>query len=146
MDTTKPINTFGGGVITTNSKKLMQSIRNKIEKLPDISKQDLMAKIKLAYWEGFLTSPIIFRLFVWPALLLANLVGIDFVRKYKKSRANDSKRVFKLSNMQAKMGIRQLEALDKNNNKGMFKASLLIKEMGKKKKKIKKKKKKKKKI
>jgi len=130
LDTTKPVNTFGGGVITTNSKALMKSIRDKIEKLPNPSKSELISKIGRAYWEGFLTAPIIFRFFVWPALLLANLAGVDFVGKYQKSKAKERMKVFKLSNMQAKMGIKQLELLDKNNNKRMLKANLLIRGIG----------------
>ncbi len=130
LETTKPVNTFGGGVITTNSKELMKSIRDKIEKLPNPSKLELISKIGRAYWEGFLTAPIIFRLLIWPMLLFANMIDINFVGKYQKSKAKERMKVFKFNNMQAKMGIRQLELLDKNNDKRVLKANLLIRGIG----------------
>jgi dTDP-4-amino-4,6-dideoxygalactose transaminase len=130
FDTTKPINTFGGGIITTNDNKLAERIRQKIRGLPNLSKIELVSRIIRAYWESFLTTPFIFRVFIWPVLLLANITGIDFVGKYQKSKVKERMGVFKFSNVEAKMGIKQLQALDKNNNDRVFKANLLIGRVG----------------
>lgn len=129
LDTTKPVNTFGGGIITTNNKYLMESIRKDIEKLPNSSKKEIISKLKRAYRESFLTNPIIFGLLIRPVLLFSKFSNMDVVGNYQKSKVKDRMRIYKFSNMQAKMGIKQLGILDLKNKKRIFKAKLLLKEL-----------------
>lgn len=129
LDTTKPVNTFGGGIITTNDQNLMKLIKENIEKLPNPSKGEIISKAKRAYKESLLTNPFIFGLLIRPVLLFSKFSNMDVVGNYQKSKVKDRMCISKFSNMQAKMGIKQLRVLDLKNKKRIFKAKLLLKEL-----------------
>lgn len=130
LDTTKPVNTMGGGIITTNDEKLAKSMREEIKKLPLMPKAELLSRIKRSYKESLLTMPIVFRLLIWPLLLFSRYSKIDIIGGYQKSKNAGRMHVFKFSNIQAGMGIRQLEVLDVKNKKKADNSRLLIRELG----------------
>lgn len=112
LDTTKPINTFGGGVIVTNKRRIYEAAKKEISLLNEQSFLSIIKKIIRSYYEWFLTNPLIFRLFLWPLLLATQKYNIDITKKYKSSKNKEVSKNLKFSNIQALIGIKQLSMLD----------------------------------
>ena len=110
---TKPFNTFNGGMIAANNPELIRKIRGKVEKIPDLPSCILYKNILFSYSLCFLTSPVIFTFFIYPALLLLSLINMDLIRLYnktfKKSVFMGTKK-FKFTNLQALVGIKMLDS------------------------------------
>ena len=126
LDTTKPINALGGGVITTDDSKLAALIRKELQKIPSLPKIRLLSRIKRAYKESSLTKPLVFTLLIMPLLLLSMLIKRNIVANYQKDKNLERSCVFKFSNFQARMAIKQLALLDKRNLVRVNKAKLLL--------------------
>lgn len=131
LETTKPINTFGGGIITTNNDKLAMDIISKIDSYPFPSLSKLIKKIAISYGEFFLTRSIPFSLLVWPILVITSFFNINWINKYKKSKNVSKKSAYKFTNLQALIGLKQLSSLDLRNNKKIIYAELLSKKLNK---------------
>lgn len=112
LDTTKPINTFGGGVIVTNRRRIYEAAKREISLLNEQSLLSIIKKVIRSYYEWFLTNPLIFRLLLWPLLLATQKYNIDITKKYKSSKNKEVSKNLKFSNIQALIGIKQLSMLD----------------------------------
>jgi dTDP-4-amino-4,6-dideoxygalactose transaminase len=114
LDTTKPVNTFGGGVITTNDQRLYNKIMRLASRLKSPSKSYILKKVFFDYIEFILTRPLVFVILVWPILLFSKIAKLDFLSSYKKVKNNSASKNFRLSDIQSFIGIKQLDFLEKN--------------------------------
>jgi len=127
FDTIKGINCFGGGIITTNDKELADKIRNYQSNYP-INKIKMLKKILLCYTELLFINPTIYGTLVRPFLLnsfMSKTIKNYYKRQKLKSKAFDNN----FSGFQAKLGIKQLNNLEKNITDVINKAELLRKNL-----------------
>jgi len=125
---TKPLNTFGGGMITTDDYELYQKIKNKISDFEYVRVLSLMKNVAISYCLRLITRPFIFSLLIFPQLLLLSLFNKDMINLYNKtvkSAINFGKAKVKYTNMQALVGIAQLSNFDAANEKCIRNAKLL---------------------
>ena len=125
----KPINTFGGGMITTNDNKIADFIRKKIERFP-YRKNDVLKGVFLTYLENFVLDSPMFYLFsslfyFKPTKRLFNNLYLSFSRGIM---LKDSK----YTNIQAFVGLKQLYSLDERIERRKKNAKLLNKLLDKK--------------
>jgi dTDP-4-amino-4,6-dideoxygalactose transaminase len=128
LELRKPINTLGGGIITTNDDKLAKKIRMKIGKL-DYSYKEILMKILMYYSEFILLNSFLYY-FVAKILHSKFRKKIRYVyQKYHRSSSN----VTKFTNFQAILGLKQLKILDTSNKNRVEKAKLMTKLLSRKK-------------
>lgn len=112
FETTKPINTFGGGMVTTSDIKIASYVRDKIKEYP-FSKSKIIYKIAYNCFEHFiLHSPVYILIsFLFRSEYFTHLISNLYRFIHKKSKINR----FRYSNLQALFGLKQLADLDKRN-------------------------------
>lgn len=113
FETIKPINTFGGGMVTTNHDQIAKFIRKKIKNY-HYDQRKVIFKIIYTYIEHFiLHSPIyIFITLLFRSKYFTHLISKLYLFIHGKSRINR----FQYSNLQALMGLRQLQSLNKRTS------------------------------
>ena len=126
---TKPFNTFGGGMITTNDQELYSRIMERVSQMgyPDAL---TLAKNAVISFSLFLaTARPFFSLTVFRLLLFLSVFDKDLINIYNKTvkpAVKYGQRMVKYTNMQALMGIRQLRNIDAENEIRRRNAALLI--------------------
>jgi dTDP-4-amino-4,6-dideoxygalactose transaminase len=133
FDVTKHINTFGGGMITTNEDRSAEEIRDILEKFNPPDKTKLIRGMLKANFISLFTSQIIFDIFTYPMILISSFLGKDiittlFERKEVIEQLPQSYFV-RYSNFQASIGLEQLKSLEKNNKKRTKYANILTKNL-----------------
>lgn len=112
FDTIKPINTFRGGMITTNNKVLYDGLLREREKHKFPSKFNLLMYVSSKLIEHLVLSTCLFYLFV--PLFYSDFLKESFKKLYKlrgKVRHFD----YRLTNLQSYLGIKQLKVIDQRN-------------------------------
>ncbi len=127
---TKNINTFLGGMITTNNRSLFMEMRKRVSKYKELSNFLLMKESIKGIIAKFLLNRKVYSFTVWPLIYLTNLFSpeLDFlrIRRYLRFKGKEiSDGDFKLSDLQAFIGLRQLEFLDIVNQKRVEKVEKL---------------------
>ncbi|MEW6101741.1 MAG: DegT/DnrJ/EryC1/StrS family aminotransferase [Candidatus Omnitrophota bacterium] len=122
LEVTKQINTFGGGVVTTNDDEIAEKIKEQLNRR-SFCPFKLLNKIFFNYLEDLLIkSP------AYPVLvsLFRHKSSAKIIKKLY-FLAHSSMRIQKtrLHNLQALMGLKQMDLLDKENEKRNSAASLL---------------------
>jgi perosamine synthetase len=126
---TKPFNTFGGGMITTDDPELYSRIREKVSQMDYPGAMTLAKNSAISLFLFFATLRPVFSLTVFPFLLLLSLFDKDLIHIYNKTvkRAIVSRQPrVKYTNMQALTGIRQLQSIDGQNEARRKNAALLM--------------------
>jgi dTDP-4-amino-4,6-dideoxygalactose transaminase len=115
FNTTKPFTCFGGGMILTQREEVWRALREYFDGLPLPSTREILGKILPAYLLFLLTSRWSFTCTVYPLLRLLTLCQADVLKVYaacfKRSRTH-GKGYTRFSNVQAFVGLRQLERLE----------------------------------
>lgn len=114
LETTKPINTFGGGIITTDDPSLYFSIKEKIKSYP-ICPRKLLAKILSSYIEHLIIMSCLYRLLNLFFMFKASTRIIS--RLYLSFHSSSRVEYSRFTNLQALIGLRQLADLDRRNTK-----------------------------
>jgi len=129
----KNLNTLGGGAITTNNSDLANRIRKEISAFNYPNVTELMKRLFFTSVLSFLTHPLPFTLFVFPIIYVLDLLNENalyhLLRGKKKVNVNTTNfpeaYKVKFTNLQAAIGLKQLEELDKNNRMRMDNAEIL---------------------
>ena len=132
---TKPINTFGGGMVTTNDPTLYSRIVEKAAELNYPNDLTIFKNIFISYLFFLLTTPLFFSVTVFPLLLFLSVFNKDLITIYNKTVKQAikwGKMRIKYTNVQALVGIKQLEEIDEANKMRVRNASLLIEYLDKK--------------
>jgi len=114
FDQIKLIGTFGGGMITTNDKTIAEILREKVEKF-EKNEKEILKRILFAYSENFLLKTPFFYPFSF--LFYFNFTQKIFKKIYKNLRASKSFSFLKYTNLQAFVGLKQLEKLEEKIKK-----------------------------
>lgn len=131
---TKPFNTFGGGMIVTNKGALYGEIRKKTREMPYPAIPALIKNISISYFLRFLTGPAVFSALVFPLLLFLSLFNRDVISFYNRTmkKAIGLGRIkVRYANVQALVGLKQLEALNVINERRLRNAGFLSKSLDK---------------
>ncbi len=114
FNTTKPFMCFGGGMIITGDERIHDALRSYTNSLPYPGYFDIMNRIFSTYFLYFLTSELVFSLFVFPCLNFLVLINVEPRVIYKKlfKRSKKSIEAVKFANIQAFIGIRNFEGLE----------------------------------
>lgn len=127
---TKPLNTFGGGMITTNDTDLYSEIKKRIENYHYPNNPNIIKNIFLSYSLYFVTRPFLFSIAIFPILLFLSLFNRDLINTYNKTakkaiNLGDSK--VQYTNLQSLVGLKQLKNFDALNERRIFNSTLLSK-------------------
>ncbi|MBL7197810.1 MAG: aminotransferase class I/II-fold pyridoxal phosphate-dependent enzyme [Candidatus Omnitrophica bacterium] len=119
----KSINTFGGGMVTTNDDEVAQMIRNQIKSYPYTGGK-IILKIFYTYFEHFILHSPIYILIaqLFKSQYFTKLISKVYLCIHSKSRVDRCR----YSNLQALMGLRQLKEIDKRTSLRQQKAKQLV--------------------
>lgn len=119
--TIKPINTYGGGMVATNDEELAGQVRQTITNHKN-QKITLMKRIILAYLEDkLLPTPL-----AYPALyLLASARGKERMTTFYRSIQRSPTVGYRLTGIQAFLGLKKIKTLEERNEKRRRQAGLL---------------------
>jgi len=112
FETIKPINTFRGGMVTTNDEVLYNRLIKERKKHKFPSRFKLLVYISSKLIEQLVLSTFLFYLFV--PLFCSDFLKESFNKLYKlrgKIRNFD----YRLTNLQSYLGVKQLKIIDKRN-------------------------------
>lgn len=113
---TKPFNTFNGGVVVSNDRKLSDKIRGEVSKLQNFPKTPIVKNILIGFLLHFFTKPFVFTLSIYPILLLLSFVNKDIIKLYDKIFKKHifyGFKKYKFSNFQAFIGLKTMQNYDK---------------------------------
>lgn len=126
LETVKPVHAFAGGIITTSSQFLANTIRERLQEYPFIARGQLAKKIIFTLLENLITRPLVFTFFIYPLyFIMASLFDIDPVDIFKKAKKGFRYKTGRFTNLQALVGFKQLHNLDGNNKRCISNAELL---------------------
>ncbi|MDP3732453.1 MAG: aminotransferase class I/II-fold pyridoxal phosphate-dependent enzyme [Candidatus Omnitrophota bacterium] len=114
----KNLGTFGGGIITTSDHKLADVIKKIIRGFPEQRRVGIAKKIFDTLLLKTLTTGIFYPLFLYPLLRWFGYLSVDNRKKDFLSFARNTTEkelAFRFSDLQARVGLSQLDGLNKRN-------------------------------
>ncbi len=111
FETSKPINTMGGGIVTTADAAMAERIRQIAGQQDPKDLAWLLKRLLTTTFEALVTHPVPFNLGVYPALRLmqAKEGGSDrFASGYQPDETTMAGRMGRFTNYQARLGVEQL--------------------------------------
>ncbi|OGW75958.1 MAG: hypothetical protein A2Z72_04655 [Omnitrophica bacterium RBG_13_46_9] len=120
---TKSFTTLGGGMVTTDNDELAERVRKNLAQLRQTSNKALFFKLLEGYSMKFATSPILFPI-VYSIIRIFSCFGVDIVDcifHEKERLLGKLPRSGRLNNIQAELGVMQLNDLDRKNSMRMKK-------------------------
>ncbi|HOC93621.1 MAG TPA: DegT/DnrJ/EryC1/StrS family aminotransferase [bacterium] len=109
-ETSKIVNTFGGGMAVTNDDELRQRLSESRESLASLSKIDVSKRALKSYLSALATSRWGGSAFLYPALAVSRALGMrDFVEERKEGAAPKSP--FQLAGLQSRVGLAHMDRL-----------------------------------
>ena len=121
---------FGGGAIATSDEEIAKRAREVLAKAPMPSSGNVLKKAFSIWLLWLLTRPLVFGVSVYPDLrlylflgrpLLVSAVGDELLSAFAASKP----RVYRLANLQAAIGLLQLERIDAFNEGARRNARIL---------------------
>lgn len=126
---------FGGGAIATSDEEIAQRSRVILSKAP-VPEKATMTKTAFSVWiKWLLTRPVIFGITAYPVLRLKLLLGQPLMDssvgdQLLEEFTRTSPRVSQLSNLQAAIGLLQLQHVDAFNEGARRNARVLTEKLG----------------
>ena len=114
FETSKPINTMGGGMVTTQDPALAERIREVARKEPAKNLGWLRKRLFKTTFESMVTNPLTFNLGVYPALrFLQSREDSDerFASGYQPDEITMQGRMGRYTNYQASLGLDQMQII-----------------------------------
>jgi dTDP-4-amino-4,6-dideoxygalactose transaminase len=113
FETSKPINTLGGGMVTVRDPEIATRLREIARSEPSKDLNWLLKRLFKTSFETTVTNPLIFNLGVYPALRI--LEGRDeekdrFASGYQRDEVTLQGRMGRFTNYQARLGLAQMNA------------------------------------
>jgi len=126
----KNLNTFLGGMITTDNKDLFVKMKKRADTYKLIPRFTMAKEVFKVLIFKILFDRKVYPFTVWPFIWLGNLASLKFdimrIRRHLRfKRGEISDRTLQFSDFQASIGIKQLEFLDTLNRKRAEKAEKL---------------------
>ena len=126
---------FGGGAIATADEGIAERARQILSKSPNPRKMSVIEEALSIWAKWLMTRPLIFGLTVYPVLrlkllmgqpLLDSAVGNELLDEFVSTKP----RITRLSNLQAAIGLRQLQRIDRFNEGARRNAHCLTEKLG----------------
>ena len=114
FETSKPINTMGGGMVTTQDPALAERIREVARQEPAKNLGWLRKRLLKTTFEATVTNPLVFNLGVYPALrFLQSREDSDerFASGYQPDEITMQGRMGRYTNYQASLGLDQMQII-----------------------------------
>lgn len=112
FELSKPLNTFGGGMITTDDRGLYDRVKERIVRYP-ATRSRILKKIGVAYLEALVLKSPLFPLIAYG---LASDAGERLIRRlYLSVQGRIRGEVSRFTDLQGRIGLRQLEFLESRN-------------------------------
>jgi perosamine synthetase len=114
FETSKMINTLGGGMLTVSDPELAERIRERARQEPQRDLGWLAKRLLKTTFEATVTQPLIFSAGVYPALRLAARGSTEdsrFASGYHADETSMKGRMGRYMNYQARLGLRQAETI-----------------------------------
>jgi dTDP-4-amino-4,6-dideoxygalactose transaminase len=113
FETSKPINTMGGGMVTIADPDTARHVREVARAEPNKNLSWLAKRLFKTTFEATVTNPLVFNLGVYPALRI--LEGRDdegerFASGYQRDEVTMRGRLGRFTNYQADLGLRQMSS------------------------------------
>lgn len=126
----KNLTCLGGGMVTANDEKIFNRILELASEEPLKSRFGLFRNVFYAFVTYLFTRPIIFTFSAYPLIVLSHLIDVDWIdRMFKEdissSFAISQKRITRMTNLQASVGIEQLHRLEEMNSQRIRNAMIL---------------------
>lgn len=129
FETSKVINTMGGGIVTVMDKNIGKGLRQAAALGSDNNLKWLMRRLFKTSFEATVTHPLIFNLGVYQMLRLASSRA-DADDKYASGYTGDevtlSGKMGRYTNYQARLALRQMKDIEQRNRKRTQNAERLI--------------------
>ncbi len=121
---------FGGGAIATSDEAIAKRARDILAKAPMPAKGNVLKKAAVIWTLWLLTRPEVFGVTVYPALRVKLLLGQPLMDsevgdELLTTFAASNPRVYRLANLQAALGLLQLDRIDAFNEGARRNARLL---------------------
>ena len=111
FETSKLMNTMGGGMITTDDRELAERLRKISAAQPPNGFPWLSKRLLKTTFEAFVTHPLGFNLVVYPALRLALGGREEFTSGYAPDTLTVAGKLGRYTSFQAELGLAQIGAL-----------------------------------
>ncbi|RKY37096.1 MAG: hypothetical protein DRP78_02010 [Candidatus Omnitrophota bacterium] len=130
FETTKFINTLGGGMIVTGNRDLYLKIRKDVDTYRFPTKMWVIKKIARFYIHKLYTNRLFFSIAVLPLSFLLNTFNVDSIQLYKKHRKVKTGIInIQYTSLQSVLGLRQLDMVKERSNKIIKNSKLFKKEL-----------------
>ena len=129
FETSKVINTMGGGVVTLADAEVGKRLRDIAAKEAPNGMKWLLRRLSKTTFEAAVTHPVLFNLGVYQALRLAASKSDDddrFASGYQGDEVSLKGKMGRFTNYQARLALRQLETIDARNRKRSDNAERLV--------------------
>lgn len=123
----KTLNTFGGGMITTDDGAVYEFAKSMVEGCEGTSSLAVIKECFMAYIYLFLLNSFIYLCFTFPVLFFLNAVHFDYLGVLRSRKSEPADKRGRLSNLQAYVGIKLLQGLDQLNAKKLNRITYLKK-------------------
>lgn len=111
----KNINTFGGGMITTNDEAIFKFIRKKLQEFCFPPSKSILAESAKTFFYSLLLNPQVYSLLTHQLLFIINSLGFDPMAKLRSRSFEFADKWAKMANLQSCIGVRLLQRLDRLN-------------------------------
>jgi dTDP-4-amino-4,6-dideoxygalactose transaminase len=112
FETSKVINTMGGGMVTVNDKALGENLRTAAKKGTPNGMKWLLKRLSKTTFESLVTNPMLFNLGVYQALRLVPRGEEDrFASGYHGDEVSMSGKMGRYTNYQARLGLRGMKTV-----------------------------------
>ncbi len=132
FETSKPINTMGGGMVTTQDPELAERLREVARKEPAKNLGWLRKRLVKTTFEATVTNPLVFNLGVYPALrFLQSREDSDerFASGYQPDEITMQGRMGRYTNYQAGLGLDQMQVILPQVERRIANAERLIRQL-----------------
>lgn len=112
FELSKPLNTFGGGMVTTDDRNLYERVKAKTAQYPAAGSK-VLTKVGVAYLEALVLRSPLFPLIAYG---LASETGERWIRRlYLSVQGGIRGEYSRFTDLQGRIGLRQLEGLEGRN-------------------------------
>jgi len=129
FETSKMINTMGGGMLTVRDLEMAGKIRERARQEPQRDLGWLAKRLGKTTFEATVTQPLVFGASVYPALRLASRSTDEddrFASGYQADEISMKGRMGRYTNYQAQLGLQQIEAIESLIERRVANAERLI--------------------
>jgi perosamine synthetase len=127
FETSKVINTMGGGVVTVSNPEVASRLREMAAEEPRNGFKWLARRLFKTTFESLVTNPLLFNLGVYQMLRIASSPDEDrFASGYQGDEVSLKGKMGRYTNYQARLGLRQLQTIVARNQRRTDNAERLI--------------------